>query len=164
MSRQTKQEFDSDELGKVFPQEMPDNLILTDSYGDAVTETAPFAGLRWSDVTWQTIKEHFEAPFFFSAAAFAYFLPAYIAQSQSSLPIITLAVENCLTVLSESPEEKIEKWRRLRWSKFNAKQLQVINRWTSWLQSIEANLDCLDSARENVSKLLSDPTMTAPCA
>ena len=103
--------------------------MLTDSYGDAITEVSPFEGFDWHDISSDTIQRQFEAPYFFSADAFAYYLPAYIWSSQASLDSLELAIENCLAVLSDTPNTEWLAWRQLRWERFNRLQLMLILKW-----------------------------------
>ena len=119
------------ELFEVFPLKFPSPFRLTDSYGDAISETLPFSGLQWNEVDCDLIKNHWEAPSFFSPEAFHYYLPAYIICSKDIDDMLSLPLENIINTLE---------WWDERWDIFTKVQLEIVLKWIAWLKAnSEAN-------------------------
>ena len=128
----------------MFPTEIPRGLILTDSYGDAVTEVSVFRDIPWNSVTPALLAEKFEAPYFFSALALCYYLPAYIYCSVIDISRVLLPVNTLLGLLSHANNSEWEQWRRQRWELLSPKQWIFVEHWVDWLL-MNPKAECLSN-------------------
>jgi len=141
-------------LSIIFPLEIPADLPLTDSYGDAVSETEPFRGLSWSDVPCALLLKCFEAPYFFSPEALHYFFPAFIVCSQIDCNEVELPLDSLLSLFKETDNLSWEEWRKARWKLFTKPQWAVVKEWLDWLHTTPNApfLENLEAARLALSK------------
>jgi hypothetical protein len=140
--------FNLRHLCAVFPSDLPKNLVLTDSYGDAVVETEPFRGLGWPDVGPHLLKRCFEVVYFFSPPAMHYYLPAFIWCSGQDFEKVRLPVNNLLNCLRPTRNAASMAWRRARWERLSLRQWKAVRLWLEWLRSLScaADLDSLEIA------------------
>jgi hypothetical protein len=150
---QIKRPFSIEELEKAFPSKLPSNLLLTDSYGDAITETEAFKGITWREVKCDMFKKYFDVPSFFSPEAMHYFLPAFIWCSLTNLDEIDTALDGLLFIMSWTQNPNWMEWRKARWCRLTNEQWEVTQKWLEWLQTLPtaSNLRDLSSAYNAVS-------------
>ena len=117
-----------------FPKGNPNSFKITDSYGDAISETKPFQGLFWMDVRPILFKENFEVFCFFSPQAFCYYMPALVKCSLEDFNSCELATDSVIGLLNPqtSFSAEIAAWRRDRWSHLTKEQFEVIVEWLEY--------------------------------
>lgn len=136
--------FTFKELASVFPIDMPINLVLTDSYDDAVDETEPFRGLTWDRVTPEMLRKNFEVPWFFSPVAMHYFLPAFMRCTMSGIGKMDLPLDYLLSAMSMKDNPPLVEWGKSRWEQLSAEQWAIITKWLLWLKTLPESGDFLN--------------------
>lgn len=129
--------FTLEELKIVFPIKYPDNLILTNSTLDAISETEPFRGVLWPAITSEMLNEYFEAPYFFSREAMYYFLPAYLKCTMNGINEMILPLDCLFSVMSAKVTDnpQILNWKQARWKQLSNEQWKVITKWLAWIKT-----------------------------
>ena len=138
-----------------FDLERGPNFVLADSDA-AYSEVKNFEGANWGGLAHTDLIRDFEAPFFFSASAFVYYLPAYILINVEQLKDSALCIDPVLAVLSTSDNPDWKEWRALRTRNLSRPQLMILLRWMEGLagSSIASSLSNLESAYDHLVKLI----------
>ena len=117
------------------PTEMSDSKQLSAAEFDAVMS---FAGLRWQDIGFDRIAVNADAIFWFAPAAFAYYLPGFLAAGLREDRTDSNAYDALLGVLDRSPEP--DYWDDFflpRWTLLSLDEIDAVRAWVRWLAARE---------------------------
>lgn len=148
-------------LINIFSTEYPKNMLLTDSYADAVDETKPFSDIDWIDVTPEIFSEHFEVACCFSPEAMYYVLPAFIQCSITDIGKMELPLDYLFSMMSlERCNKSMLAWKDRRWEKLSLDQYEIVIRWLKWMGTLSELgdstelIDALNGMKERMSKMV----------
>jgi len=117
------------------PTALSDSLQLSDSEYD---EVMAFEGLGWQDVTFDQIWQMPDVVFWFSPAAFGYYLPGILAAGLREARFDTDAYDAIIGMLDRSPEPDYwDDFFAPRWSLLSVDEIDAVVAWLEWLQAVQ---------------------------
>jgi len=113
------------------------NEGLCGSKGDeAESDVAAFAGRHWGDIDESVLLTHYNALYWFTPAAFCYYLPAFLACGLRH-PRSTFVV-SLIQLLRPTRSAEQHAFRVKRWGRLNTEQVASLQ---TWLETLELLLD-----------------------
>jgi hypothetical protein len=140
--------------GRAAPEEMSDSMQLSDAEYD---EVMAFAGMRWQDLGFDLVERNADAIFWFSPAAFAFYLPGFLAAGICEGRTDSNAYDAIVGMLDRSPEP--DWWDDFfcpRWALLTTDELEAVAAWVDWLRREQADAfhpNSYDRARATLALL-----------
>ena len=131
------------------PALLTDSLQLTDG---EYAEVMSFEGLDWRDVTFALIEQSPDAVFWFSPAAFCYYLPGIMAAGLREMRWDSNAYDALIGSLDRSPEPDYwDDFFQPRWPRLSTAEIDAVTAWVHWLALVDP-----DQVYDNVYTRVND--------
>lgn len=131
------------------PAILSDSKQLSDFEYD---EVMLFDQMRWQEVKITHVDEAPDAVFWFSPAAFCYYLPGFLAAGLRENNVDSKAFDSIIGCLDRSPEPDYwDDFFRPRFVQFRASELDAISAWVCWMEMVQP-----DAFHENTYQRVRD--------
>lgn len=115
--------------------------ILTDSKQLSdweYEEVMSYEGLLWRDVTFEQVAKYPDAVFWFSPAAFCYYLPGILSAALKEDRRDSSAYDALMGVLDRSPEPAYwDDFFLPRFTLLTTAEIDAVSAWMHWFQAVE---------------------------
>jgi hypothetical protein len=98
--------------------------------GEGYEESSAFFGKRWQELAPDFLHTYRDVLFWFTPAAFHYYLPAFLRASLDTDDPNAIYVGTLLSLLRADAEDSFS---RARWGRLNDAQIAVLRDWLGWL-------------------------------
>jgi hypothetical protein len=118
---------------------MPNLFLLSEQLAShEIADVSSFLGKPWSSVTKQQLEEHFDAIFWFTPAAFCYYLPGILSAGIKEHEPSLIVYHSLINMLDRSCDpQSWDEFFLARWPQLTARECEATQAWVLWLCSSE---------------------------
>lgn len=127
--------FTLDELSRVFPTQLSQDLPLVEPNSGAFCETIPFQNIQWCDVDCDLLRQEFEVACYLAPEAMCYFLPAFIRCTGIDSEKMDLPLDYLLGMIAMTGNDAVRvEYKKKRWKLLTKDQANIVLKWIEWLK------------------------------